>query len=427
MEAPLVSARDRLALSLRSLRRLLVGALLGYAAVSLTLGGTPHARTAFHLLALLWLLVIAAGYLRSLRRPVSGKAPAASGKRLARAGRVLEVVATNAALTLLLAEAALQTLAAFCGSSLLLTDTLDAYRLSPGRDYGGGLRGNSLGYPGPDILAAKAPGVRRVAALGDSFAVGPAVPFAENYLTRLQRALPGVEVCNFGVSAAGPREYRAVLARDVWPVRPDVVLVSVFVGNDITESLPTPRHFDPRSHAVYLLCERGWRLARERRRQSAEAPAALPDRLGAPPLSEEIFRAVEARRLAVCLTPPPPALERKWQRALAHLDRLVNDCRARAVPVAFVLIPDEFQVNPAVLEQAACDANLARGPLDLDLPQRRLCAFCANRDVPCLDLLPAFRGVPDTYAPRDTHWNVRGNRLAAAAIAEWLRERLPER
>jgi hypothetical protein len=420
-----VSARERLAVSLRFLRRLSVGILLVYVAVSLALGGTPHAPAVFRLLALLWLVVVAAWYRRSLQGPGPVSAAAPPDRRLAKASRALELLATNVALALLLAETSLRLLAAYAGCSPLLSATLDAYRLRPGRDYGGGLRGNSLGYPGPDIPPVKKPGICRIAALGDSFAVGPAVPFADNYLTRLQQNLPGVEVCNFGVSAAGPREYRAVLARAVWPVRPDLVLVSVFVGNDITEELPIPRRLDPRGHALYLLCERGWRLACERRRQSAPAPAAAPDRLRAPPLSEDTFRAIEARRLAVCLTPPAPALERKWQRALAHLDRLVQDCRGRAVPVAFVLIPDELQVSPAVLAQAVRDARVEPGAVDLDLPQRRLSAFCAARGVPCLDLLPTFRGAPAAYAPRDTHWNVRGNHLAAAALARWLSDQLP--
>jgi hypothetical protein len=407
-----VSARERLILAVRFLRRLLVGTVLVYVVVSLTLGGTPSAPAAFRTLALLWLVVLAAcSFRREVRaRPWRGLA-------------VVELLATNVALTLLLAEGSLRALAACGGNTLLLSASLDAHRLVPGQDYGGGLRGNALGYPGPDLAPAKRPGAVRVAALGDSFAVGPAVPFAEDYLTLLENALPGVEVGNFGVSGAGPREYRAVLARDVWPVRPDYVLVSVFVGNDITESLPVPRHLDPRGHALFLLCERGWRLARERARQPAAG--AVPDRLGAVPLSEEAFRAIEARRLAVCRTPPSAALEAKWRRALAHLDRLVADCRDRRVPVAFVLIPDEFQVNPAVLDQAVRDTNNERSAFDLDLPQRRLCDFCAARGVPCLDLLPVFRDAPDTYAPRDTHWNVRGNRLAAAALADWLRTRLP--
>ncbi len=399
--------RERLTALFQLLRRLVVGVVLCYAVVALCLGGAACAPVVFRVLSLLWLFVLVCCW----RRPILGTPP--------KTVVVLELIATNLALTLLLAEACLRGLAASGASMLLLSSTLDAHRLRPGQDYGAGLRGNALGYPGPTIAPEKAPGSLRIAALGDSFAVGPAVPFAENYLTLLQKALPGAEVCNFGVSGAGPREYRAVLARDVWPLRPDLVLVCVFVGNDITEALPTPRYLDPRGHALYLLCQRGWLLACERRRQPASGPIA--DRLGTSPLSEQTFRAIEARRLAVCLTPPAAGLEAKWRRALGHLNCLIADCRRHGVPVAFVLIPDEFQVNSAVLDNALRDAKMERATCDLDLPQRRLRAFCAARAVPCLDLLPAFRQATDTYAPRDTHWNVRGNRLAAAEIANWLR------
>jgi hypothetical protein len=85
-----------------------------------------------------------------------------------------------------------------------------------------------------------------------------------------------------------------------------------------------------------------------------------------------------------------------------------------------VLIPDEFQVNPAVLADAITEAGVERGRVDVTLPQQRLVAFFGERGIPCLDLLPAFDGVAEAYAPCDTHWNVRGNRLAAERIREWL-------
>lgn len=47
--------------------------------------------------------------------------------------------------------------------------------------------------------------------------------------------------------------------------------------------------------------------------------------------------------------------------------------------------------------------------------------FSTERAVPCLDLLPVLRACPGCYAPRDTHWNVAGNQLAAREIAAWLR------
>jgi lysophospholipase L1-like esterase len=392
----------RLGFRLQLLRRLVVGIVLVYVAVILTVGGTMAARPVLYGSLGLWLVILAA----------ATKWSTLDRFHIARP-HWLDIAATNLALTLVLAELVLQALAACLGDSILLHATIDAHRLRPGHDYGGGLVGNRLGYPGAELSAARTPGVMRIAALGDSFAVGPAVPFADNYLTRLADQA-GVEVGNFGVSGAGPREYRAILEQDVRQVQPDLVLVSIFVGNDITETLPQPRHLDPRRHALYLFGQRALYLVRERFRNEGEPPARGQG------MSPETFREVEARRLAVCVKEPSPALEKKWQRTLEDLERIIAGCRQRGVPVAVVLIPDEFQVNAAVLGAALQEAGLAREQIDLDLPQRRLLEFFAQRGVPCLDLLPAFRTVPDTYAPRDTHWNVRGNHLAARHIAEWL-------
>jgi hypothetical protein len=297
---------------------------------------------------------------------------------------------------------------------------MEGYRLSPGKDYGGGLRGNALGYPGPEFQREKRPGTCRIAALGDSVAIGPAVPFADNYLTRLDQSLPHVEVYNFGVAGIGPREYLSILRRDVWPFRPDLILLSVFVGNDITESLATPRHLDPRQHALFLLCQRAWRIGWEAD-SSESRDTSTADRLTRPPLSAPAFRAIEARRLAVCFRSSPDGMEKKWERTLAYLAELVQDCNNHGVPLAVVLIPDEFQVNPAVQADAIADAAVVPSVVDIELPQRRLRDFFNQHHVPCLDLLPAFADKPGTYAIRDTHWNVAGNRLAAEEISRWLR------
>jgi hypothetical protein len=389
-------------------RRLVTGLVLGYGVVSLMLGGTSPAKPIYYAFAIGWLAVLGTGTLFSRPKLRWGWL------------RWLDLTAGNLALTVALAEAALRIYAGLAGASPLLTETLDTYRLVPGRDYGAGLCGNSLGYPGPEFTKAKRPGVFRIAALGDSFAVGPAVPFGDNYLTLVEQALPGVEVYNFGVAGTGPREYHAILRQDVWTFDPDLVLVSIFVGNDITETMGTPRHLDPRQNYLYLLLTRAWRLAQEKERQAASPARVSGWQRLTPALSLESFREVEARRLDVCFETSPPGLEKKWCQALKHLDHIVADCRQRGVPLVFVLIPDEFQVNPAILEDALRRRHMDRRGLDLERPQRRLAAFCAERGVPCLDLLDAFQKTPDTYAAHDTHWNVRGNRLAAELIAARL-------
>jgi hypothetical protein len=262
----------------------------------------------------------------------------------------------------------------------------------------------------------KPSGVFRVAALGDSFAIGPAVSFEDNYLTRLQNTLPEIELLNFGVAGTGPREYLEILQTHARAFAPDLVLVSFFVGNDVTESLAAPRGLDSRQFLLYLAAERGLRVARQPSQSGNPT-----DRLAGSGFSPEQFLEIEARRLDVCRIAPVDGLEKKWNRALdrlAAIGELSSACGAR---YAVVLIPDEFQVSAEVCEAARKQAAIGEAEIDLALPQKRVREFLAARQVPCLDLLPLFQGHPGAYAIRDTHWNALGNRLAAEAIAQWLR------
>jgi lysophospholipase L1-like esterase len=413
-------------------RRGFIGLVAAYVFSSFAFGGTKSAKPVFHVLAGAcagWLVV----YQLVLRRAVNPSPRSGLGKirNLAAStrpvARILEIVAFNLVLTLVLGECSIRLFAAVTGNSLLVSDVIDAHKLVPGHDYGYGLQGNHLGFPGHEFEKEKRPGILRVAALGDSFAVGPAVPFQDNFLTLLEGDLAETEIYNFGVSGSGPREYLAILRQQVWQFHPDLVVVCVFLGNDITESWPLPRNMDPRNHSLYLFLTRSWALLQERSKHRDSAVPAGFNRMAASALSEGTYWAVEGRRLEVCLDPPSASMEKKWHQALGYLDRIVNECRTHRTPVAFLLIPDEFQVDAAVLEKASEARGARAEELDLDLPQRRLRRFCTERRVPCLDLKTYFERENKTYAPHDTHWNEKGNRLAASWMAPWLRQLIEDR
>ena len=103
------------------------------------------------------------------------------------------------------------------------------------------LRINRDGFRGPDYPLQKPPGVIRIAVLGDSYVEAMQVAENETFTAVIQRdladcpALRGkrVEAINFGVDGYGTAQELAVLQRKAWAYSPDIVVLAIFLGNDI--------------------------------------------------------------------------------------------------------------------------------------------------------------------------------------------------
>jgi hypothetical protein len=152
--------------------------------------------------------------------------------------------------------------------------------------------------------------------------------------------------------------------------------------------------------------------------QSALAPKALARD------SFESFLERLGPQLAACRAPQDEAMRSSRQQAFSSLDRMLADCHARRLPVALVLVPGQFQVNPMLAETLARRHGYESGQLDLELPQRQWAGFAEPRKVPLVDLLPALRLCHQSAYQRNAQaWNDTGNAAAAAAIGGWLESR----
>jgi hypothetical protein len=152
-----------------------------------------------------------------------------------------------------------------------------------------------------------------------------------------------------------------------------------------------------------------------------------------PTLSDEAFERMMTEELTRLYRPTEDAhVSRAWQPLLEHLDAMRAQVAGHRARIALVLYPSALQVYP---EQRAdlADRLRARGrhaPVSLEeidprLPNRVLAGYCREHGIPCLDVTDALeKARQDSPAPlykqRDTHWTVRGNRVAAEAEAASL-------
>jgi hypothetical protein len=433
------------------------------------LRGAEHARRpgrlAFYVLVVTWLSALAHEYEQGasyysfilgfgVLAALDAGAPALRRRLGARAAGAIDLACMNLAVLAIGLELALRTVALWAPSPLLAEDSTDAKgwlaanKLVPGTSRFG-FRVNSHGFYDDEFHENQG---CLVAAVGDSFTVG-IVPHEFHFATVAERAL-GCPIDAIGVLAVGPEEY-ALLERDeALPLHPDVVLVDLFVGNDLVDNLRGRDHFrgamrhwlDRHNLLLYEVPRRLAILARERHRRGGrpralEPPlAAAPGRdellralpwladpaAEAPSMSHEAYLALETRHgREICGGGDEPYYRRFWE--------ILDQMRAAARPrtLAVLVIPDELQVEDPLWRAVSARAGV---PLDRDRAQRILAAGLEQRGIPHLDLLPTLRAQPagpdgmrHLFHRDDTHLNARGNAVTGAALAAFLRPLLPRR
>jgi len=273
---------------------------------------------------------------------------------------------------------------------------------------------NRLGYWGEEFESQPQPGVFRIAAVGDGVMLSGTAE--TNFLMQVKRRMPHVEVYNFGIPEAGPREYAAQVACDIANYRPHLVLAFFSVGNDVTHELPVPGCFEWQGLGLYQLALRLIAAGNPSLLCYGRDEAVVDD-------AERYLREAAAS-LSVCRTPIDEQMHRRWQVATEHLSDLIQQCQDRSIPAALVIVPGEFQVNRALRAILQRRAGYKECQLDLELPQRRLAVFGEEQRVPVIDLLPHLaRAEEFPYCRNDRLWNDLGNSIAADVLGNWLDQR----
>jgi hypothetical protein len=312
----------------------------------------------------------------------------------------------------------------------------------------------ALNYNDTSVPRKKPAGEFRILDFGDSFCHA-IVKYPASYhgvagdvLARTGVA-PKTRLVNFGEPSASFYQYLKAATHWTGLVEADAMVVNVFLGNDITDvalgHVPddtainrvfggnfvevssgrkrltaVPHAFGLRlfdyAYAYALTVLEGHYVLRD-------IPEPYTHALG--PLDEADFYRT-ARLHAVAGEGARCAEMARGWKGLADLARGLSRLgRERGIKVAIMLSPAETAVRDELWKETAARAGVAPGDFDHDLPggMARAVVARAAPDVPVLDLTAVFRCAADRgdrdYYPRETHWNVEGNRLAGEALARF--------
>lgn len=310
---------------------------------------------------------------------------------------------------------------------------------------------NSRGFRTREYDDHKPPGVIRILAIGDSFTFSSGqLPHSRMWHTRLEERLngagaPNVEVLNLGVPAVGPRFELRLWELEGARLAPDIVILAFFVGNDFRDGVGADREETLDRLMAWSLTARVVRNVTKIRGEQLGAALGQPEgessdeAIGGVEIEtidvyEARFREtrrvmterqhvrIQAQHLVLSQPERLGELEVLVEQLEPILERFATGVRLAGGRPLVMIIPEEFQVNRKVLKRAAQHARY-RGEIDIEQPQRLLKEVLERHQIEYLDLLPSFRREGETrrlYGPLNTHWNVRGNRLAATELANFL-------
>jgi hypothetical protein len=312
------------------------------------------------------------------------------------------------------------------------------------------VRTNAAGLRGAEIAAERTPGRGRVLFAGDSFVEARQVAEPETAASILGVALGGPTLCeilNAGIAGWGTGEEYVYLRDEGLALRPDLVILQIFLGNDVSNNV---RRADPKSgwHTGP-----GFRLERDGRLTELDFHASPTETRLELLLGRLSFTAtyLESGVLAklwdddedddarsgivkrdLFATRESADVQRAWALTEALIGAIAHQVAQVGSRLLLVTAPASYQVYPDeaswLRSQARKDRQTGSSEVDtaLTAPNRRLAEIAERRGIAHLDLLPALRAAARSsprdrlYFEHDAHWTAEGHRIAGRELAAFL-------
>lgn len=315
---------------------------------------------------------------------------------------------------------------------------------------------NQEGFRDRDHRLERAEAVLRIAVIGDSVTEGREVALDRLYWKVMERALADClrpsgrtpEVMGFAVNGYGTAQELLVLRDHVLRYRPDLVLLALFSGNDISNN---DRTLDRHPDRPYFLLRDGALVLDDSGLESArfgskklwsDVRHGIYNQIRTLQLARHGYKVLKTRRKASRLgleeqlmsglsadlyrAPVDEAWRNAWRVTEALILRMRGEVRGTGADFRLVVLTNPVQVYPDPAVRQALAAAL--GVPDLTYPDRRLADFAARHDMPATFLVDPLRARAEAERVRlhgfgthaGGHWNEIGHRFAGEELAKDL-------
>jgi hypothetical protein len=274
------------------------------------------------------------------------------------------------------------------------------------------------------------PAQAEIVAVGDSLTFGYGVEDDEAWPAIIAQALPQLRLVNLGLIGASPEQYRRVYETFGIPLRPKVLLVGLFVGNDFWDAALFDRWWQSavggnymvwrdfgrgetglkslvsRNSYLYHLLRHAFTVYKNWRWRVSESVIYR--------FADGTWLHLLPSQLASFTTgaqPNRPA----FQLVLQALERIQSIANENGTHVLFIFQPSKEEVYLPLLGKPASDPG---GPLRVTLDRR---------GIAYLDLVPAFRrramAGEQLFFEQDGHPNKQGYQLIAYEVLAYLQNK----
>jgi len=315
-------------------------------------------------------------------------------------------------------------------------DPATGYRLKPNArirfatsEFDTEIHINAEGVRDDEPIGPKPANERRILLLGDSLVLSVQVPFSQTFGELLERRLNArgsayhYRVINAGVQGYGPVEellfFRSIAAR----FQPDLVLDTLFVGNDAEEAVRSaPRLLGDARPATSAVAES---LTTRIRRVVRRSMVLQLLRLRVVSATERFSGAMAAPEppLQSYAAHPAPRIAEGLEVTRRCVSEISSLAAANGARTAIALMPARFQLDDADYGRLKETVASTGGSLQRDAASERFAAALAPLSLPQIDLLPALRQAlpgPDLFFQETVHLTPRGHEVVAAALEAFL-------